>query len=489
MSDFTDLGLSKNALHAVEKLGYEKPTPVQEQSIPLVLDGADVIAAASTGTGKTAAFLLPTLDKLESSRKRARAPRVLVITPTRELAQQIAHTAIKICHATKHFATVVYGGTSYSKQIKELKGGTDLLVATPGRLCDLLDRGAVKLDHIETLILDEADRMLDMGFLPDVTRIVEKIPEERQTLLFSATIDRSIKDNLGSLLKDPEIVQIAHKGQTAETIKQYIIPVSQKQKPELLKALLDEKGYDRVVVFARTKARAEEVAAMLNEADFGAECIHSNRTQGQRRQALQNFRNGRSGIIVATDVLARGIDVPSVDYVVNYDLPDMEEDYIHRIGRTGRAGEEGFAVSFVSANSVKLLKSIEALVNKQIPVMRLKTFDIDESILHKVSGKKKKMSARDAERARRHKESKYDYTGWSDMRKGKKHGAGTSSSKNGEGKNSRGNKSKRGYDAKPKGPNSPGRKSSSLRGAQDGGYQTKGERKNTGRKSARKKNR
>ena len=218
MTQFSDLGLSSDALKAVVKLGYEDPTPVQEQAIPVVLEGRDLIAAASTGTGKTAAFLLPLLSKLERAGRGKRNPRVLVVTPTRELAQQIAFTCIKIARATGHYATTVYGGTPYGPQIKELRGGTDVLIATPGRLNDLMKRDVVKLSSIEALVLDEADRMLDMGFLPDVTTIVEALPEQRQTLLFSATIDQSIEKNLGSLLKDPEIVQIAHKGETAETV-------------------------------------------------------------------------------------------------------------------------------------------------------------------------------------------------------------------------------------------------------------------------------
>ena len=383
MTKFTDLGLSKDALLAVEKLGYDQPTPVQEQSIPLVLEGRDLIAAASTGTGKTAAFLLPTLSTLPRVKGRNRAPRVLVVSPTRELAQQIARTAMQIARKTGHFVTTVFGGTPYGPQIKEIRGGTDVLIATPGRLKDLMDRGVINLGSIETLVLDEADRMLDMGFLPDVTTIVNATPECRQTLLFSATIDRSIEKNLGSLLRDPAVVEIAHKGETAKTVEQFVMPILNHKKPELLQAVLEEKGSERIIVFARTKFRTEECAEALCRAGYKAESIHSDKSQGQRRRALENFRRGKTSVLVATDVLARGIDVPEVDHVINFDLPDMPEDYVHRIGRTGRAGEQGYAISFVTRESNRTLKDIERLIGKDIPFMELETYALDASVLEK----------------------------------------------------------------------------------------------------------
>ena len=383
MTAFADLGLSKDALKAVERLEYATPTPVQEQAIPIVLEGRDLIAAASTGTGKTAAFLLPILSTLPRAGRGRRAPRVLVVTPTRELAQQISFTCIKIARATGHFATTVYGGTSYSPQIRELRGGTDVLIATPGRLKDLMERGVADLGSIQVLVLDEADRMLDMGFLPDVTDIVEATPKERQTLLFSATIDKSIENNLGSLLRDPAVVQIAHKGETAATVAQFIMPVTQRDKAELLQAVLREKGSERVIVFARTRNRTEECAEMLRDAGFSAESIHSDKSQSKRRRALESFRRGKVDILVATDVLARGIDVTGVDHVINYDLPDMPEDYVHRIGRTGRAGEEGYAISFVSPDTKRLLRDVEKLINREIPLMEMETYELDPSLLAK----------------------------------------------------------------------------------------------------------
>ncbi|WP_080799220.1 DEAD/DEAH box helicase [Arabiibacter massiliensis] len=381
MSNFAELGLSEAALAAVERLGYDAPTPVQEQAIPLVLEGRDLIAAASTGTGKTAAFLLPTLSTLPRGKRGKRAPRVLVVSPTRELAQQIAKTAMQISRKTGHFVTTVFGGTPYGPQINEIRRGTDVLIATPGRLNDLMEKGVVDLSSITTLVLDEADRMLDMGFLPAVTTIVDATPDNRQTLLFSATIDQSIEKNLGSLLKDPAVVEIARKGETAKTVAQYIMPIKNFNKPELLEAVLREKGSERIIVFARTKFRTEECAETLCRAGFSAESIHSDKSQGQRKRALENFRRGKTSILVATDVLARGIDVPDVDHVINFDLPDMPEDYVHRIGRTGRAGEEGYAISFVTRESNRTLKDIEKLIGKELPLMDLESYNLDPSLL------------------------------------------------------------------------------------------------------------
>ncbi len=434
MRSFEELGLPKCALDAVSRLGYETPTPVQQMSIPLALEGKDVIAAASTGTGKTAAFLLPTLGKMPKRAKGRTAPRTLVVTPTRELAEQIAYNSSRIARSCGLYSTVVYGGKPYSPQIRELRRGTDILIATPGRLNDLIERGVADLSEVEVLVLDEADRMLDMGFLPAVKSIVSHVPEKRQTLLFSATIDESIQKNLSDLLTDPEIVQIAQKGETAKIVDQSILPVSNSQKAELLKCLLDEKGHDKVIIFARTRHRAEDLAKELKRAGFKAVCIHSDKTQGQRKRALQSFRSGEAGVIVATDVLARGIDIPEVDYVVNYDLPDMAEDYIHRIGRTGRAGNAGFAVSFVAQKQLDRLQAIEALIGRSLPVMRIDSFDVDLSQLDKPSRREKakeregmsKKSAKSAARAKRYRSKKkqekreYDYTGYGDLRKGAK---------------------------------------------------------------------
>ncbi len=408
---FTELGLSNAALKAVDKLGYIDPTPVQEQAIPLVLEGHDVCAAAATGTGKTAAFLLPTLSTLDHAVHKDRklsGPLMLVVTPTRELAQQIGEVCSVISRQTKHRQCTVYGGSKYGPQIKKLNSGCDILIATPGRLIDLVERGVADLSDIDVLVIDEADRLLDMGFWPSMEQIIAQTPQNRQTLLFSATLDRRVMNSVKPILKDPVMVEIAHRGETAKTVEQYILPITNKKKPELLKAVLDEKGADRVIVFCRTKNRTEECMQDLRDAGFYAESIHSNKSQGKRRRALERFADGEVNILVATDVLARGIDVESVDYVVNFDLPDMAEDYVHRIGRTGRAGERGFAVSFVTRETRGILRDIEKLIGRDIPLMRLETYETDPSILEggKQKKKKKHVRARDVERARAHNEEK-----------------------------------------------------------------------------------
>lgn len=376
---FDNLPLSPLALQAVGDLGYECPTPVQQQAIPLVLEGRDIIAAAKTGTGKTAAFSLPAMDRLPHGKK-GQGPLMLVITPTRELAQQIYEVESVIAQRTHHRVACVVGGVSLEPQIAAIKKGVDVLVATPGRLIDLMNQQAVSLSSIELLVLDEADRMLDMGFWPSVKRIVEHMPAQRQTLLFSATIDKSIRKTADAILSDPAIVEIAKRGETADTIDQYLIRTPQEVKPALLKALLAEKGSERVIVFARTRSRADATCRRLKRAGFSAEAIHSDRSQNQRRRALDNFSQGKTGILVATDVLARGIDVDEVSYVVNYDIPTQPEDYVHRIGRTGRAGHEGFSVSFVTPEAEDDLKAIEKLVRKPIEPFALSGFDMSKAL-------------------------------------------------------------------------------------------------------------
>ncbi len=375
MNSFDELGLSEPLLAAVAHLGYSEPTPIQQRAIPEVLNGRDIIAAAKTGTGKTAAFSLPALNNLEKSYPQA-GPGMLVITPTRELAQQIGDVCTSIASFTHHRVLTVVGGVSYKPQINALRSSVDVLIATPGRLIDLMDQGAVSLDSVSILVLDEADRMLDMGFLPAVKRIVSACPAKRQTLLFSATIDRSIEKNMKSLLKDPVAIEIARKGETADTVDQYVIHASAALKPTLLNAVLERHGAHRVIVFARTRSRADSVCRRLKRAGYTAEAIHSNRTQNQRKRALERFSAGETPIIVATDVLARGIDVEEVDYVVNYDLPAQPDAYIHRIGRTGRAGAAGFAVSFASPDTADALRAIEKHIKRTIPEMVLDNFDL-----------------------------------------------------------------------------------------------------------------
>ena len=431
-ASFNTLGLSAQVMMSLRALHYTTPTPVQQQAIPAILEGRDVCAAAATGTGKTATFLLPVLTHLphgkhirlpkqqgttrtkpQNSRKKngngvkngssscnnkqhndipsttaqapqfldAATPSLLVITPTRELAEQIGTTCATICRNTQHHLAVVYGGTKYPPQITKLRCGVDILIATPGRLMDLRERGVIDLSRVSTLVLDEADRMLDMGFWPAVQSIIADIPPTRQTLLFSATLDKKILAKIQPVLHNPVRIEIITHGDTAKTVDQYILPVQHSQKQELLHALLMEKGFEKVIVFARTKHRAEHCCKILQREKFHAESIHSDKSQANRRKALENFSKGKTNILVATDVLARGIDVPQVNYVVNFDLPDFPDDYIHRIGRTGRAGETGFAVSFVSPESVSALRQIQRLIHTELPLLALETVQVDADIL------------------------------------------------------------------------------------------------------------
>ncbi|MBQ3106433.1 MAG: DEAD/DEAH box helicase, partial [Eggerthellaceae bacterium] len=378
MESFSMLGLSPAALAAVGQLGYQSPTPVQEQAIPLVLQGRDVIAAAKTGTGKTAAFALSCMSTLKRATKK-QGPLMLVITPTRELAQQIGEVAGIVAQHTSHRVLAVVGGVSYEPQKAALRRGVDVLIATPGRLIDLMEQQAVRLDDVSVLVLDEADRMLDMGFWPSVKRIVAATPTERQTLLFSATIDQSVQKSAKGLLREPALVEIARKGDTADTVKQYVARAPQTLKADLLRAVLHDHGHKRVIVFTRTRSRADAACRRLKRAGYSVEAIHSSRTQAQRRKALDNFASGATDIIVATDVLARGIDVDDVSYVINYDLPNVPEDYVHRIGRTGRAGAQGFAVSLVTPEAQPDLDTIQKHINRTLPVLDVPSFDVEQA--------------------------------------------------------------------------------------------------------------
>ena len=363
---FDQLGLSEKVLAAVAEMGYEEPSPVQCGAIPAVLEGRDVMAAAQTGTGKTAAFLLPTLDRLGHAVK-GQGVLMLVVTPTRELAQQIEACARVICKQTGHRCAVVVGGVGYELQKAALARGCDVLIATPGRLIDLIDQGAANLSDVSVLVLDEADRMLDMGFAPAMRRIVSKTPATRQTLLFSATLGDDVLSTTKELVKDPIRVEIAHKGTAAQTIDQYVLGVAEKEKVRILTDVLKREGSKRVIVFCRGKYRADMVCRKLNKAGITAAAIHGNRTQGQRETALRRFANGEADVLVATDVLARGIDIAEVSYVVNLDVPSDAEDYIHRIGRTGRAGQFGWALTFVAEAEYFDLRDIEALMGKLVP--------------------------------------------------------------------------------------------------------------------------
>ena len=378
---FSELGLSEKVLQAVADLGYESPTPVQRQAIPEVLAGRDLLAAAQTGTGKTAAFLLPAMSTLGhhgrgKGKYVRRGPGMLVVTPTRELAQQIEDVCRTIEARTGHDSVTVVGGVGYEPQKRALERGCDVLVATPGRLVDLIEQGCCDLSGVRTLVLDEADRMLDMGFLPSMRKIVGQTPSDRQTLLFSATLDEKAIGNIRDLVEDPAVVEIAHKGTVAETIDQFALPVSLEAKNGLLAKVLRREGPEHVIVFCRTKHRADSCCRRLRRAKISCAPIHGNRNQNQRERALAAFRRGECDVLVATDVLARGIDVSDVRYVINFDVPADPEDYIHRIGRTGRAGETGWALTFVTVDDVDDLMAIERLMGKVVPTFE-RTDDLD----------------------------------------------------------------------------------------------------------------
>jgi ATP-dependent RNA helicase RhlE len=368
---FADLGLSPDLLKTVEEEGYLEPTPVQERAIPIVLAGRDILAAAQTGTGKTAAFTLPILDRLRqhanTSFSPARHPvRCLVLTPTRELAVQVADSVKTYGRSVPLRSAVVYGGVPLDPQIKELRGGVEILVATPGRLLDLVGQRAANLAQVEILVLDEADRMLDMGFMPDIRRILDLLLGRKQTLLFSATFSDDIKRLAGSILNDPETVEVARHGTAAETVRQLVYPVDRDRKEELLAHLIVEGDWHQVLVFTRTKLAASRLASWLDRHGVAATAIHSDRAQSDRTKALEAYKNGEIRCLVATDVAARGLDSDALPHVVNFELPWNPEDYVHRIGRTGRAGASGDAISLVCIDEADLLRGVQRLLRRAI---------------------------------------------------------------------------------------------------------------------------
>jgi ATP-dependent RNA helicase RhlE len=369
---FSALGLSEKILEGVKAMGYVEPTPIQLRAIPLILSGKDVIGSAQTGTGKTAAFALPILSKLGAH---APGPRVLILEPTRELAAQVETAIRDYSRFTDLKTTVVFGGVGYGKQNDELKAGTDTVVATPGRLLDHLEQGTLRLDKVQFLVLDEADRMLDMGFLPDVRHIVEKCPRARHTSLFSATVPPQIETLIQWAMHSPETIEIGARRTPAETVKHVIYPVSDTQKTDLLLELLKRVNYNSVLVFCRTKHGADRVAGLLKRANHAVAVLHSNRTQREREQALQGFREGKYEVLVATDIAARGLDIADVSHVINYDVPQHPEDYIHRIGRTGRAEASGDAFTIMVAEDAPHVYSIERFISQKIPRVKLEDFE------------------------------------------------------------------------------------------------------------------
>jgi len=353
-------------------MGYVEPTPIQLRAIPLILKGQDVIGSAQTGTGKTAAFALPILSQLSHPE---RDPRVLVLEPTRELAAQVETAFRDFARFTALRIAVLFGGVGYGRQREELKRGVDILIATPGRLLDLMGQGCVHLGNVRFLVLDEADRMLDMGFLPDVRRIVQKCPRERHTSLFSATIPPEIATLVQWAMRNPQTIEIGARRSPAETVRHVIYPVSESQKVDLLLALLNRVNYDSVIVFCRTKHGADRVAHLLKRNNHAVAVLHSNRTQREREAALRGFREGRYEVLVATDIAARGLDIADVSHVINYDVPQHPEDYIHRIGRTGRMESQGDAFTLMVAEDARHVDAIERFISARIPRTKLEGFD------------------------------------------------------------------------------------------------------------------
>jgi ATP-dependent RNA helicase RhlE len=369
---FSKLGLSQPVLEGVKAMGYTEPTPIQLRAIPLVLEGRDIIGSAQTGTGKTAAFALPILTKLKSHERAARA---LILEPTRELAAQVETAFRDYSRFTDLKVAVFYGGVGYDKQLQALKSGVDVIVATPGRLLDHMEQGNCNLGHVQHVVLDEADRMLDMGFLPDVKRILQKCPKERQSMLFSATIPPAIETLIQWAMKNPETIEIGARRSPAETVKHVIYPVSDSQKTDLLLELLKRVNYDSVIIFCRTKHGADRVAHTLQRASHAVAILHSNRTQRERELALEGFRQGKYEVLVATDIAARGLDIANVSHVINFDVPQHPEDYVHRIGRTGRAESTGDAFTLMVAEDAMHVFSIERFIGQKIPREKLEGFD------------------------------------------------------------------------------------------------------------------
>ncbi|MDH4069759.1 MAG: DEAD/DEAH box helicase [Ignavibacteria bacterium] len=366
---FTIFGLSDQLLQGVRDAGYSVPTPIQSLTIGPVLEGKDVIGCAQTGTGKTAAFVLPILHRLSAVKPAGRRmPRALVLTPTRELAQQVQDAVREYGRRTPIRSVAVYGGVGMEPQISLFRKGVDIIVATPGRLIDHMERGTVDLSKIETVVLDEADRMLDMGFIKDMKKILHRLPEKRQTLLFSATFSNEIASLSSQFLRDPEKVSVGERRNPAESVTQHFYAAQPGSKAELLRHIIEKEAMESVLVFSRTKHGADKIARRLEKSGVSTTTLHSNRTQGQRQRSLDGFKAGRYRVLVATDIAARGIDVDGISHVVNYDIPQYAEDYIHRIGRTGRAGATGDAITLVGPAERQYLRRIESFIGKQCHV-------------------------------------------------------------------------------------------------------------------------
>ncbi len=377
---FNQLGLSAELLRAVEEQGYSVATPIQQKAIPLVLEGKDVLAGAQTGTGKTAAFVLPMLQKLQKKSDGPRRIRALILTPTRELAAQV-HESVRTYGAHHPVrAMEIYGGVSARPQISKIHRGVDVVIATPGRLLDHVRQGNINLSGVEMFVLDEADRMLDMGFIRDIKQIIKQLPTKRQNMLFSATFSPEIRELANGLLNNPTEVQVAARNSTADRVEQVVMPVDKLRKRELLSELVGKGNWRQVLVFTRTKHGANRLAKQLEGDGISTLAIHGGKGQGARTKALSDFKAGKIRVLVATDIAARGLDIDRLPHVVNFELPNVAEDYVHRIGRTARAGNEGTAISLVCVDELKLLRDIEKLLGQDIPKEFVAGYDVDKSI-------------------------------------------------------------------------------------------------------------
>ena len=379
---FTNLGLSESLLKAIKEQGYDTPTPIQQKAIPVVIEGKDVLAAAQTGTGKTAGFTLPLLERLSrtKSNRQKKQIRALVLTPTRELAAQVAESIKTYGKHMPFTSTVIFGGVGINPQLAAIRKGVDIVIATPGRLLDIAGQKGIDFSALECLILDEADRMLDMGFIHDIKKLMQLMPQKRQTLLFSATFSAEIKTLAAGLLKDPVLVEVARQNKTADQISQVVHFVDKRRKRELLSQLIKAKDWKQVLVFTRTKHGANKLTKELEEYGITAAAIHGNKSQGARTKALASFKANEIRVLVATDIAARGIDIDQLPHVVNYELPNVPEDYVHRIGRTGRAGQSGEAVSLVCVDEHELLQNIEKFIKSEIPKVDIPAFRPDPDI-------------------------------------------------------------------------------------------------------------
>ena len=377
---FNELGLSAELLRAVDEKGYGEATPIQQQAIPHILEGHDLLEGAQTGTGKTAGFALPLLQRLQFGKINRRKIRALVLTPTRELAAQVGESVRDYGRYLPFRTCVIYGGVSINTQISRLRKGVDVVVATPGRLLDHMQQGTIDLSAVEVLVLDEADRMLDMGFIRDIRKVLKVLPKERQNLLFSATFSKEIKQLAASTLNSPAEIQVAQQNSTADNVSQVVYPVDKNRKRELLSHRIGKENWEQVLVFTRTKHGANRLATQLESDGITATAIHGNKSQSARTRALQDFKNGAVRVLVATDLAARGLDIQRLPHVVNYELPHVPEDYVHRIGRTARAGHEGAAVSLVCVDELKLLRDIEQLLGTEIEKEFVPGYEVDRRI-------------------------------------------------------------------------------------------------------------